>query len=291
MGKEFNRRIFIGLCTATVFETFQNTGPRALIVSADENGGASIVSHDSCARAASLTSSRGGAPHDVLSERTSNLYQRCLAQIPVLDKTNMNASLEKFQPHSLSEYLEFIEPEQIRISELVEPEQLFTDMDALMAVSAEEQLDDLRMYFPMYIAAQKKYQIPWCLLWVIHEQETRASRDEHPSRGGFRGAMQIAPGHMEDPWIQEAPDGWEMLDDLPQRYHPRNNSSIKDRFRTKDWEEILRSGSFINYQSRVRYDNCSEDSILQVVTYNYSATYYGRQRVKKYEELKQLFGY
>lgn len=60
---------------------------------------------------------------------------------------------------------------------------------------SEQDFSDLQIYFPIYFKAGEKYDIPWYLLWIIHQQESDVSRDEYAllGRDGFNiGAMQRA---------------------------------------------------------------------------------------------------
>src|SRR3989344_1216053 len=92
----------------------------------------------------------------------------------------------------------------------------------------EQDRQDLNMYFPIYKAAGEKFDIPWYLLWVIHQQESTVSRDESAfvvDSDWQYGAMQRATTlHFEEN-VTFATRGLEYLAQLPQRY-------------PDDWREI-----------------------------------------------------
>lgn len=182
--------------------------------------------------------------------------------------------------NSLEEYLSVINPQHIQVIEIASQSRL---LNGIKNLTIEQQVEDLQIYFPMYKAAEITYNVPWELLWIIHAHESAVSRDPYPERSGYRGAMQISPIHERTAWFIEAPVGWEVLTELPQRY------SRSLGFKTNDWEEVLRSAAFIQTKALQIYGSDNLDSILKVVKYNYSAREHGMRRAEKYLHLKPFF--
>lgn len=195
----------------------------------------------------------------------------------LLAKVFMPISIIDEQPAFLETYLAEIEPERAYT------EQIFTESDPLkdfIRLNSDQRLEDFNIYHPLYKAAEVAYQIPWYLLMVIHAHETTFSRSTNPERNGYLGAMQIHPMHTRE--LKDAALGWEFLDDLDQRYLKRQG------YRTNDWEEILRAGLFIRNRANQKRFYSDEEKILNIVTYNYSATVHGLARVRQYRYIKSL---
>lgn len=91
-----------------------------------------------------------------------------------------------------------------------------------------QQTEDLAMYFPIYRAAQDKTGVPWYLTWIVHEQESTASRN--PSAfilgAAHYGAMERAVQFHPDSDVERASKDYGYLTDLPQRH-------------ADDWREIV----------------------------------------------------
>jgi hypothetical protein len=99
----------------------------------------------------------------------------------------------------------------------------------LMKLNADpQQTEDLKMYYPIYRAAQDKSGVPWYLTWIVHEDESSASRNANAFilGSGHYGAMQRAVEFHPDSDIERASAGYSFLKDLPQ-LHP------------DDWREIV----------------------------------------------------
>ena len=139
----------------------------------------------------------------------------------------------------LPDYLSLIEPERALLEPLVKNYDL---LDGLKKLTPEQRLEDFRMYFPIYKAAEIKYGISWFLLWIIHAPETADSRDPYPDWGPLKGPVQRNVDFHPDRETQEAAEGWEFLHDLPQRYSPNNGKDSKPYF---DSDEILWAASQI----------------------------------------------
>lgn len=186
---------------------------------------------------------------------------------------------------TLKKFLKKIRTERYQFGAVVAENNL---MAGIKNLTQEQQLDDFEIYFPIYKAAQIKYQVPWFLLWIIHTHETVASRDPNPGASDYVGAMQRHALSWPDQEIYEAAQGWEFLDKLPQRYHqPR---SIRINSFSVDYQEILWAASFLDRMAQLRYPKLDhEDGILAVVKYNYSAESHGIARVRKYYQLKEKF--
>lgn len=202
---------------------------------------------------------------------------------------------KKRQPNlnPLYGFLQQIAPEEVQMKEILQnyPGNI---MAGIKNLNTEDNLADLQMYYPLYRAAQIKYQIPALLLWIIHAHETTVSRDPNPEQSGHHGAMQLSSEHYNKELIIHAPDDWEFLDNLPQRY------STKLGWQTNDWEEILRAACLIRWMAGwgttedengilILDPKKDEQLILEVAEYRYSNSEYGFKRVSKYLELKQLF--
>lgn len=177
------------------------------------------------------------------------------------------------EPSKLETYLASIRADRERLEQIVAKNDIFSGFKYF---TSEQRIDDLNRYFPIYRAADLKYQVPWLLLWIMHADETAVSRDLNPNQGQHRGAMQIDVSYK---YLDEATLGWEFLADLPnQRY-------------ADDWKEILKAGLYIRNEAETRYKPEMEDgeSVLEVVRYNYSASKYGKLRANQYLKMKALF--
>ncbi len=181
------------------------------------------------------------------------------------------------EPSILEKYLRDIEPNRKQLESKVVNNDFFQGFKSL---TPSQQLEDFTMYFPIYYGGQTKYEIPWFLLWIIHTHETTVSRASDPERNGYRGAMQLHPMHEVE--LKDAGAGWEFLDDLDQRYLKKHG------FRTNDWEEIFKAALYIRNRANQKSFYSDEEKILNVITYNYSATIYGLIRVKQYHYIKSL---
>lgn len=193
----------------------------------------------------------------------------------------------------LDEYLLSIQPEKKRLVSIIE-NQGGNIMSGIKNLSLEQNLEDFNMYFAIYLAAERKYSIPWPISWSIHAHETATSRNPNPNGSGHIGAMQLTERSIRIESIASAPEGWEFLDDLPQRY------SQKNAWPTNDWEDILKGASFIRLLAgwgavrdeegnEVLDHKKDEALILAVVRSRYSALEHGIARVNKYLELKKIF--
>jgi hypothetical protein len=109
--------------------------------------------------------------------------------------------------------------------------------------SIEAQQDDLKLYFPLYRAAEETFAVPWEYLWVMHEHETTASRHPNPSSSGYVGAMQRSEEFYPQATVLQAASGWEFLANAPQRYMPPGHP-------TWDYQEILFAGWKVRKDSK-----------------------------------------
>ncbi|MBI2032868.1 MAG: hypothetical protein HYT10_00140 [Candidatus Levybacteria bacterium] len=152
----------------------------------------------------------------------------------------------------------------------------------LKIVAYEKRMEDLKMYDPMYIAAEKKYGVPRQLLWIIHEVETDASANPAADASGYVGAMQLAPMHYQQAAIIDAPNGYEFLDALPQRLSKRTGA------RTNDWEEILRGAAFIEWQRELRYPQYDKSSGIALVILNNYSHSDGQERLDTLKKMQDM---
>lgn len=208
------------------------------------------------------------------------LFQNNYFPLHFVETVRRNNDLqENPEPLKLENYLSSLQGDQERLRQIVEEKDIFAGFKNF---TEQQRVDDFNEYFPIYRAADLKYQVPWSLLWIIHADETTVSRDPGLNQGKQIKGMQIDPNY--DQYLAEAPVGWEILSDLP---GPRDPN---------DWEEILKAALYIRNgaeQVKKLYGSelSDEDAILEVVKYRYSAPQYGRARVKQYLKIKPLFDY
>lgn len=200
--------------------------------------------------------------------------------VPPVPDFEQEPDREVIELSPLELYLQTIEQEQAQLRKVVEEYNLISPLKDLIQA---EQLEDFEIYYPIYKAGEQKYNIPWFLLWIIHEHETVASRDVAPERSGYRGSMQLAPMHMNNPYIYNAPQEYEFLDEINSQRYLRRNGWL-----TNDWEEILRGAAYTRLFADSKKLADDEAAILSVVRNNYSAVVYGRQREAQYLKIKPL---
>lgn len=179
-------------------------------------------------------------------------------------------------PINLQTYLSSIRQDQERLREVVEENDIF---EGFKHFTPEQRVEDFDIYFPIYLAGDLKYQIPWPLLWIMHAAETAISRNSEPNQGKQVGAMQINSDYN---YLEEATVGWEFLRNLPDQRYP------------DDWKELLKGALYIrNKADEIKdlyYPKLSdENGILNVVKYRYSASEFGIARANQYLRIKALF--
>lgn len=91
-----------------------------------------------------------------------------------------------------------------------------------------QQTEDLTIYYPIYREAQDKTGVPWYLTWIVHEEESTASRNASAFILGAThyGAMGRAIQFHPDSDVERASADYGSLANLLQR-HP------------DDWREII----------------------------------------------------
>lgn len=131
----------------------------------------------------------------------------------ILDDDKKEVNKTEFE--SKAEYVKYIEPIKNKYRKIIEQNDILEDYKSL---SQEERLKAFDMYFPMYYAAQLKYQVLWELLFLTHAHETTFSMNSNPDGNLFLGSMQRSPKYFPESYVIEASKGWLFLADLPQRY-------------------------------------------------------------------------
>lgn len=229
-----------------------------------------------------------------LEERKPNLEEIAEVRITALEEaTEAELPLgEKL----LNNYLEEIKEETNQIESFIlsTPGELDTPsklMLPLRTLTKAQILADLRMYSPIYLAAQREFGVPWILLWIIHTDETTVSRSPNPGISGHIGAMQRMPDHKllkafdlnsgEEEY--EVTGGWWFLKGLPQRFHGQSP------VHSFDYVEIFWAGEFIRRKYQQIFPNIpKEKGMLEVVQSFYSGVG-GVARVAKYRQLNSSF--
>lgn len=144
--------------------------------------------------------------------------------------------VREFHQRRLEEYWRLIEGVYQRYEPVIRQNHYF----GFAGLSVQQQIEDYRIYFPIYYAAELEYGIPWELMWVSHVLETLASRHENPETGGV-GAMQRNDYFYPDSVVFQSVQGHEFLREIDgQRYTPETGE-----FRTYDSDEIIWAASKI----------------------------------------------
>lgn len=94
-------------------------------------------------------------------------------------------------------------PEEIMQAKWVEVQKI---MEANPDRFSEQDFIDLGIYFPIYWEAGKKYDLPWYLLWVIHQEESHVSRDPNGLNGsnGYETGMQLTYLYTNKSYVADA---------------------------------------------------------------------------------------
>jgi hypothetical protein len=142
---------------------------------------------------------------------------------------------------------------------------------------------DFDKYFPFYHATAKKFgpKTPWFLIWIVHEEETSASRGIRnngttPGSSVYVGAGQRDPRYWPQSVVNKAGKGLEYLAELPQRART-------------DWKELAFVGwYFKTHQSKHKKLNLTRDIYKPLIWY--SADGPAVHRYHQYLELRRIFG-
>lgn len=139
----------------------------------------------------------------------------------------------------------------------------------------KEHINDAQIYYPFYKAVQNKFNVPWYLLYIIHEDESSASRDPRAFDGstGFVGAMQRNPRVWNSSYVDTAAAGLEYLKNLPQRRHAGH----------EDYREIAFAGRFLKEQG------VNEGKIYKAL-HSYCVEKHAIRRFYLYNRYKAVFG-
>jgi len=93
-----------------------------------------------------------------------------------------------------------------------------------------EGLEQLPIYFPIYLAGQEKYNVPWFQLWIMHGAESNFSLDEDSFAGLYRGPMQRHQSFFPDEEVYQVSIGFEYLASL---------ATNQPNLEPAEWQEIL----------------------------------------------------
>jgi hypothetical protein len=152
-------------------------------------------------------------------------------------ETVIKEQTEQFYQRQLEDYWQRIDQVYERYEPVIRQNRYF----GFAGLTVQQQVDDFRIYFPIYHAAELEYGIPWELMWVSHVLETLVSRHETPEIGGV-GAMQRNDYFYPKSVVIQAVQGYEFLRQIEgQRYTP----DVGD-FPTYDSDEILWAASKIH---------------------------------------------
>lgn len=131
--------------------------------------------------------------------------------------------------------------------------------------------EDLEMYYPIYRTAQDKYGVPWELMWIIHEAESTASRNEAAFENNIHyGAMQRALEFHPQEDIDRANVGMEYLQTLPVRHFDDAAEIVWAAAAVAEW--------------------AGEEKDYARALYKYSASGPAADRLQKFKELELLLG-
>lgn len=145
--------------------------------------------------------------------------------------------------------------------------------DILVKINADlRQTEDLKMYYPIYRAAQDKTGVPWYLTWIVHEDESTASRNPNAFIPGAAhyGAMQRSVQFHPDSDVERASKDYGFLTDLAQR-HP------------DDWREIIWGATAL----REYIDGAGS---VSGGLRRYSAAGPAQERYREYENYQSILG-
>lgn len=132
-------------------------------------------------------------------------------------------------------------------------------------ISQEQLMNIFDTYFPIYYAAQQKYEVPWEMMMIIHCEESDFSTIEEPlSKNRYVGAMQRDATMDSDIHSSEsvidALAGYEFLGLQDYRYKvksegmhmiPGNGADLEKYCPSDDLGEIMWAAKFLRYQVNV----------------------------------------
>ncbi len=144
---------------------------------------------------------------------------------------------------------------------------------------SKNKIEDVKMYYPIYEAVAQKYDLPWYLLWIIHEAESNASRSVGAFDGQsapYFGGMQRDPRVWDQAYVDKASEGLSYLEELPQRHK-------------SDWMEIAAAGSELH--NNIKQDlsqgaSLNESILFALKRYSAEGPAYSRyELLKLYEKI------
>lgn len=94
----------------------------------------------------------------------------------------------------------------------------------------EKGLENLPVYFPIYLAGQEEYDVPWFQLWIMHGVESTFSLDSKAFNGYYQGPTQRDPNFFPDEEVYQASASYEYLATIPTN-HPN--------LEPPEWRELL----------------------------------------------------
>lgn len=144
-----------------------------------------------------------------------------------------------------------------------------------------DKIEMLRMYYPIYRIAQEAFDVPWYLLWLIHDAESGLSTDPI-AFGNTRenyGAMQRAKNTYGEVEVESIAFSYKYLANLPQN-HP------------DDWREILWAAAKISRDAenaKRSYAHNNWNRALEEAQHAYCSKPEAIIRIERFRKLKEIF--
>jgi hypothetical protein len=179
-------------------------------------------------------------------------------------------------------------PEQTTASEPsptqdYEMERVLSIMSSKQNLFSKSMIEDVTVYYPVYKAVADKYGLKWYLLWIVHEQESSASRNPKAFDGSSAphlGAMQINDKNYPNLDLKNAAEGLEDLEKF-QTIHPE-----------RDLQDIA-EGGLILHADIEKYKNhkYTENQAVEITLEKYTNPKTGQYRFFGfYKVYERVFG-
>ena len=194
------------------------------------------------------------------------------------------------EPDPLAEYLQRIEPEKERFEEILISYK-GNVMEGIKDFSLEENLEDFRIYYPIWEAVEEEFGVPWTLSWTVQAGESTVSRHTINPRSVHVGTVQRLRNHklltyanpLNGELEHEVVRDWIFLKSLPRRW-ANGEPPYSD-----DFVELFWLGEFLERKAMELYPRLRKVAGMEeVVRKNYSA-FGGEDRVRKHKQLQTLF--
>ncbi len=223
------------------------------------------------------TNQNRAAQGQVLTEaEIANLrsYEALMASTSKVEPTATPVAGPTQMPMSEPQKMEVMSVPKITAEQSQQIEKYKAELpDILKKLNADpKQIEDLTMYYPFYRAGQDKTGVPWYLTWIVHEDESTASRNPNAFIPGAAhyGAMQRSVQFHPDSDVERASKDYGYLTDLPQRH-------------ADDWREIIWGATAL----REYIDGAG--SVLGGLG-RYSAAGPAQERYREYENYQAILG-